>query len=207
KYGFFEVKETGWSKVDPLFPIEKKEKSEIPTILISSTFTTRLSLAQNEQVYEEIKRLSRSGRYRFLCVLHPKLPEEIKKKFSALQNEHFTYIDTTNLVPLFKKADIMFSDTTSAIIEFLLQEKPVVTFNNRKPDKHLINVTEIAAIEPALQYALTYPKETIDAIGAYVRETHPYFDGKSSGRIIDAAINFLEKDKGHLKRKPLNLIR
>src|SRR5690606_31054561 len=62
KYGFFEVKETGWSKVDPLFPIEKKEKSEIPTILISSTFTTRLSLAQNEQVYEEIKRLSRSGR-------------------------------------------------------------------------------------------------------------------------------------------------
>lgn len=79
KYGFFEVVETGWSKVDPLFPIEPKTGAEKPTILISSTFTTRLSLAQNQEVFSEIKRLASTGKYHFLCVLHPKLPPQIKE--------------------------------------------------------------------------------------------------------------------------------
>jgi hypothetical protein len=56
KYKYFDVVETGWSKVDPLFPLEKKSSAEKPvvikkpTIIISSTFTTRLSLAKNTDV-------------------------------------------------------------------------------------------------------------------------------------------------------------
>lgn len=207
KYGFFEVVETGWSKVDPLFPITEKKVSEKSTILISSTFTTRLSLAKNDAVFEEIKRLSKTGNYQFLCVLHPKLEPEIKDKFKALNNENFSYHDTTDLIPLFKKADIMFSDTTSAIIEFLLQEKPVVTFRNNKPDSHLIDISEVSEIESALKHALSKPNDTMAAIKKFILQTHPYFDGKSSERVIDATIHFLTKDKSHLKSKPWNLIR
>ncbi|NBL65269.1 CDP-glycerol glycerophosphotransferase [Flavobacterium sp. NST-5] len=207
KYGFFEVVETGWSKVDPLFPIEKKSETEKPIILISSTFTTRLSLAKIDEVYTEIKRLSLTGKYQFLCVLHPKLDPETKAKFQDLEGEFFQYFDTTDLVPLYKKADMMLSDTTSAIIEFLLQEKPVVTFRTNKPDEHLIDVTEVSEIENAIALALTKPEKTMTAIRDYITWTHPYHDGKSSGRVIDAAINFLNKDKSHLKSKPLNLIR
>jgi len=207
KYGFFEVVETGWSKVDPLFPIATKKLSEKPTILISSTFTTRLSLAKNDAVFEEIKRLSKTGNYQFLCVLHPKLEAEIKEKFKALNDENFSYYDTTDLIPLFKKADIMFSDTTSAIIEFLLQEKPVVTFRNNKPDSHLIDISEVSEIESALEHALAKPNDTMVAIKKFILQTHPYFDGKSSERVIDATIHFLTKDKSHLKSKPWNLIR
>lgn len=207
KHGYFEVVETGWSKVDPLFPIEQKATEGKPVIMISSTFTTRLSLAKNNDVYQEIKRLASTGKYTFLCVLHPKLEEEFKEKFKSLSNENFTYFDTTDLIPLFKKADIMFSDTTSAIVEFLLQNKPVVTFKNKKPDTHLINITEVNEIEKALELALTKPSDTMNAIKKYIDFTHPYFDGKSSARIIDASIAFLNKDKSHLKSKPLNLIR
>ena len=207
KYGTFEVKETGWSKVDPLYPIEHKEPGVKPVILISSTFTTRLSLAKNEEVYEEIKRLSQLGKYQFLCVLHPKLETEIKEKFQALEGEHFSYFDTTELIPLFRQADIMFSDTTSAILEFLLQEKPVVTFRNNKPGSHLVNVTEIAEIEPALNNALAYPDDLMENIREFIQYTHPYSDGKSSARVIDAAIDFYTSDKSYLKKKPLNLIR
>jgi CDP-glycerol glycerophosphotransferase (TagB/SpsB family) len=207
KYGFFEVVETGWSKVDALFPIEKKETTAKPTILISSTFTTRLSLAKNDGVYEEIKRLSKTGKYQFLCVLHPKLESEVKAKFKALDNENFSYHDTTDLIPLFKKAAIMFSDTTSAIIEFLLQEKPVVTFRNNKPDTHLIDIQEVSEIENAIDLALSKPANTMAAIRDYIQQTHPYFDGKSSERVITATITFLNKDKSHLKSKPFNLIR
>jgi len=207
KYGTFEVVQTGWPKVDPLFPIEDKPATGKPVILISSTFTTRLSLAKNDDVFNEIKRLASTGKYTFLCVLHPKLEQEVKDKFISLQNENFTYFDTTNLIPLFKQADIMLSDTTSAIIEFLLQQKPVVTFCNNKPGDHLIDVTDVAKIEEAIQLALTKPEGTMAAIKDYIAWTHPYYDGKSSGRMIDAAIVFLNKDKSHLKSKPWNIVR
>ncbi|CAM4120574.1 CDP-glycerol glycerophosphotransferase family protein [Flavobacterium antarcticum] len=207
KYGFFEVVETGWSKVDPLFPLVQKEASQKPVILISSTFTTKLSLAKNDAVFAEIKRLSETGNYHFMCVLHPVLDEETKTKFKSLESKDFSYYDTTDLIPLFKQADIMFSDTTSAITEFLLQEKPVVTFRNRKPSDHLINITEVSEIETAIKLALSKPEQTMDAIRNYIKVTHPYADGKSSQRVIDATIAFLNKDKSHLKSKPLNLIR
>ena len=68
KYGYFEAIETGWSKVDPLFPLSKKEETDKPVILISSTFTSSLSLAKNDLVYQEIKCLSHSGKSLCLCV-------------------------------------------------------------------------------------------------------------------------------------------
>lgn len=207
KYKTFEVIETGWSKVDPLFPIEKKNIGNPPVVFIASTFTPRLSLAYNNEVYEEIKRLSNSGTYNFIMVLHPKIPVEIAKKWTELNGDFFTFFNTTNLIPLFKKSDIMFSDTTSAIQEFMLQEKPVVTFNHHIPKPHLINVIKASEIAPALKKALGHPKDIIQLIHDYNQELHPYTDGKSSSRIIDASISFLHKDKSYLKKKPLNLMR
>lgn len=198
KHKYFDVVETGWSKVDSLFPIEKKEESERPVIMISSTFTTRLSLAKNNDVFNEIKRLSKIGKWQFLCVLHPIMDQEIVDKFKLLENENFIYFDTTDLVPIFKKADVMLSDTTSAIPEFILQEKPVVTFRNNKPGNYLINVIEVEEIEKAIEKALTRPEDVIQNIRDYIKYTHPYSDGKSSGRVIDATINFLKK-KGKKK--------
>lgn len=205
KHKYFEVVETGWSKVDPLFPIEKKEISN--TIMIASTFTERLSLAYNDDVFNEIKRLSNNGTFNFIMVLHPKLPEQTKKKWSTLNGNNFTFYNTTNLISLFKKADVMFSDTTSAIQEFLVQKKPVVTFNHTLSHNYLINIKNTDHIEGALNKALTFPEALLHNIKNYLDTLHPYTDGKSSKRVIDASITFLHKDKSHLKSKPLNLIR
>lgn len=207
KHPYFEVVETGWSKVDPLFPIQKNTKKEIPTIMIASTFTERLSLAHNKHVFEEIKKLSTTGIYNFILVLHPKLPETIVTKWKTLNSKNFTFYDTTDLIPLFKKADIMFADTTSAIQEFLLQKKPVVTFNHTFNHDYLININDAESINSALKEGLSYPNELITSISDYIKELHPYADGKSSQRVIDASIAYLHKDKSHLKSKPLNLMR
>ncbi|WAC01878.1 CDP-glycerol glycerophosphotransferase family protein [Lacinutrix neustonica] len=203
----FEVVETGWSKVDPLFPLEKKKRSTIPTILIASTFTKRLSLAFNPTVFNEIKRLALLGTYDFKMVLHPKLPEDIKQKWENLNGVNFEYINTTNLVPLLKTADVLFADTTSVIQEFLLQKKPVVTFNHTFQHNYLIHVNAAKNIEEALNEALKYPKTLLENIDIFIAELHPYYDGASSKRVIDATIAFLHKDKSYLKSKPLNLIR
>ncbi len=205
KHKHFEVVETGWSKVDPLFPLENRAKSQKPTIMISSTFTSRLSLAKNNLVVQEIERLSKSGKWNFIAVLHPKMESEIVKKFQDIQNSNFKFYDTTDLIPLFKKADIMLSDTTSAITEFLLQKKPVVTINNNRPTDYMINITQANEIEEAINYSLTYPENIMKSIEDFILQTHPYNDGKSSQRVIDACLDFLENKK--VKRKPLNLIR
>jgi len=206
KHKHFDVIETGWSKVDPLFPIESNNAGK-PVILISSTFSPKYSLTYNDLVIEEIERLSLIGKWEFKVVLHPKLAKEKIEMFKAMQNENLTYYDTTDIIPLFKQADIMFSDTTSAITEFILQKKPVVTFNNNKPGEHFINITEVSQIEESITRALERPAPIIAAIQNYIDITHPYTDGRSSERVIEACIEFLHKNKDHLKKKPLNLIR
>ena len=211
RYPHFEVIETGWSKMDSLFNNkEEEEKSlshERPVVLITSTFSRRLSLALNDEVFNEIKRLATIGKFDFIVTMHPILPFDIIEKWKSLNGKHFTFFDTTNLNPLFKKADIMFSDTTSAIQEFTLTGKPIVTFHHNRPNNYIINVTEPGKIEEAFDYALTHPREIIESIKKTAYALHPYTDGKSSERVIDAVINFLHQDKSHLKKKPLNLVR
>ena len=140
-------------------------------------------------------------------VLHPKLPIETKEKWKNLNGNNFSFYDTTDLIPLFKKADIMFADTTSAIQEFLLQKKPVVTFNHTFKHDYLIDIENAELIESAFTEALTYPSNLMENIKIFINQLHPYFDGKSSKRVIDACINYLHKDKRNVKSKPLNLIR
>lgn len=164
-------------------------------------------MAYNDSVFNEIKRLSNTGKYDFLMVLHPKIYIETREKWKSLNNENFNFYDTTDLVPLFKKSDIMFSDNTSAIQEFLLQAKPVVVFNHTVNNDYLIHVHESQNIENAFKTALEYPENVISKTKEFISNLHPYFDGKSSKRVIDASIAQLHKDKSHLKNKPLNLIR
>lgn len=203
----FDVIETGWSKVDSLFPITNNPLLDIPTILIASTFTKQYSLALNDDIIKEIERISKLKKWHFMIVLHPKLPISVKEKIKSIQNDFLTYHDTTDLIPLFKKADLMFSDTTSAIIEFLLQKKPVVTFNNNMPGPYLIDISKIDEIEDSIKKGLEKPKHLIEEIDKFAKFSHAFDDGKSSERVIDATIAFLYKDKSYLKRKPLNLLR
>lgn len=209
KYKTFDVIETGWSKLDPLFAAYPTSdiKKDIPIILISSTFTKRLSLTYNEDLIKEIIRIAHTGKYQFYCVLHPKLPQGIKDRFRNIESKFFKYFDTSNLTPIFLQADIMLSDTTSAISEFLMQKKIVVTFKNNKPQNYFYNITEVHELENALELALCKPSHIIRNIEEYIEESHPYTDGKSSDRIVESTINFLHKDKSYLKSKPLNLVR
>jgi len=47
----------------------------------------------------------------------------------------------------------------------------------------------------------------LDNINKFTRELHPYEDGKSSARVIEACIDLLTKDTSHMKTKPWNFIR
>ena len=44
---------------------------------------------------------------------HPKMPTEWVTKYKALSNQNLTFIETDNVVPLLKVADVMLCDTSS----------------------------------------------------------------------------------------------
>ena len=126
KHGFLKVKETGWPTLDPLFtPTENnpylKQEDNRPVILMCSTFTERLSCA--EIVFDEIKRLSKIGKYRWLIQFHPKMSHSTVEKYKTLESENLTFVETDNIIPLLQIADVMFCDTSSIIQMFLLQRK------------------------------------------------------------------------------------
>jgi glycosyltransferase involved in cell wall biosynthesis len=207
KHPHFNVIETGWSKVDPLFPLTGDRKNTIPKIFLASTFSSRLSMALNLEVFQKIKELSNTGKYHFDMVLHPKLDEAIIEQWKALSGTFFTFHDTTSFIPIMKEADMMMCDTTSVLQEFGLMEKPIVTFRHRAPKPHHIDITEVSEIEGALDSALTKPEKLIEELKIFNALLHPYNDGKSSERVINACITQLHADKSEVENKPLNLIR
>ncbi len=210
QHGFFKVAETGWPTLDPLFdsnsfnPYTKAQNTR-PTILMCSTFSRNLSCAP--LLYDEIKRMSQSGKWRWLIQFHPKMPQEVIDKYKALQSENLTFVETDNILPLLQAADIMLCDTSSVLLMFLLQHKPVVTFRNQQPMPHLLNVTNESEVENALEAALQKPQKLMAEIEKYAKFIHPYQDGLSSERVLEATNNLIDSNLEGLKRKPLNLLR
>lgn len=205
KHGFFSVKETGWPAIDPLYiESSNQEKGQLPTILYCSTFSRNLTSAPH--LFEEIKRLSKMGKWRWLIQFHPKMPKEIIDKYKAIESEHLTFIETDNVLPLLKEADLMVCDTSSVLLMFLLLNKPVVTFNNISPKNYLINITKSESLESSIEEGLSKPDILMKNISAFIAETHPYQDGRSSERVLIAVDEYLLKQNRRVK-KPLNILR
>lgn len=208
RLGHFSVAETGWPKLDPFMraiagPLPPVRKP--PVILYHSTFSPSWSAA--ETLYEEVKRLSRDGRWKWIVTFHPKMPAETVSKFKALQNEHLRFAEDDNILDLFPQADMMCSDTSSALSEFLLTGKPVVTFRNRRPGPQLIDIDRVDQFEPAIERALSRPPELMRAIAEFGQAIHPYRDGHSSERVLDAIDAFIAGGGRNRKSKPANLWR
>ncbi|ABG38584.1 CDP-glycerol:poly(glycerophosphate) glycerophosphotransferase [Paraglaciecola sp. T6c] len=215
KHQFFKVVETGFCKMDPFFDrsmVAEKDaaanttaqRDERPVVLFSSTFSPRMS--QAEALLPTIKRLSQDTKWRWLVTFHPKMAQSTVDAYKAAQHENLTFIETDNAMPLMLEADLMLGDNSSMLVEFLMLNKPVVTMKNEHPKPHFINVTDAEKIEESIEYALTRPPELMDKLDDYAAQTHPYTDGQSSARIVDATQDMLDNPP-KLKNKPFNLIR
>ncbi len=183
--GYFQVRETGWLKLDAILNQPRGDvRYDRPQILYASTFTPRLSSA--ESLHPEIKRLSRSDKWQWLVTLHPKMAAETIARYHSLEGENLAYFGTDSVIDLLHRADIMVSDNSSILQEFLLLGKPVVTFRNRDPQDCMINITRPEDLEAAIDQALEPGPALRKAITAYGPSVTPYLDGASSIRVLDA---------------------
>jgi CDP-glycerol glycerophosphotransferase (TagB/SpsB family) len=207
QHKFFDVKETGWPKLDNLFntPKEQYFSNNLPTILFAPTFSPALTCAPF--LYEEITALVHDKKYNWLIKFHPKMDTKWLELYAQLSSENLKIITSSNINSLLQSADIMVSDTSSVIGEFALLGKPVIAFNNSQPGDYLINFTDAKELPHALTVALSPSEALILAINRYAQELHPYRDGKSSFRILEAVEDITLNGKQAIKTLPRNIIR
>ena len=71
----------------------------------------------------------------------------------------------------------------------------------------MINVTEVQQLEAGLLSALKPDLDILRSITEHSKYVHPYRDGLSSQRVVDAVEAMIKSGTSHLKNKPLNLFR
>lgn len=201
KHQHFEVIETGWPKLDPYFEYTKIE-TEKPTILYAPTFSP--SLSSLPALCDAFREIADTGDYQIVIKFHPKTQSAWRKLYEQIENSHLRIDHGDNLVPLIQQADVVVSDTSSAIDESLLIGKPVVTFNNSAPQSALIDFNDASHLKEKIEAALNLSEQQRQEINDYIKQVHPYQDGRSAGRILDATDEIIVKG---VKRKPLNLVR
>lgn len=208
KYQFFKVVETGWSKFDNSMPdLDTDLSDKRPTVIYAPTFS--LEFTSTIALYDKIEELIKEKEWDWVFSFHPKMDEKILDKYKELANKYpnVTFSETEDKIPLFRKADVMLSDTSSVIYEFLWFDKPTVTYKNTFPANHLLDIDNPELLGETIEKALQRPADLMANIRSFMDQVHPFRDGKSSARILDAVDDFIVNYKGKIKKKPLNLFR
>jgi len=211
RYGFFHVTETGWPKVDALFQYKtektRKEANKVdkPVVLYAPTFSP--SLCSAPALKQTICELAKKDYFHWLVKFHPLMNEDVARSYHQMEGENIQVIEDPDIIPYLHAADIMLTDTSSVATEFLLLNKPVVTFRTKSPAPHILDFRDPKDLEPALKSVMQHPDELMCEAREFVSQIHPCSDGKSSDRVLDATEDFIANHSRSLKRKPLNLWR
>jgi len=203
EYQNFEVIETGWSKMDPLFngAIETTAITQKyglngsgKTILYAPTFSPKLTSAN--VMLNELMLLTEQNQQlvtKVLVKFHPLMdaPTMDLYKSTFAQSSLVSVVTEDDLSALLLVSDLMISDTSSAIYEFLLCDKPVVTLNTSNPDAFWPDYDQAADVIPS---ALNLLKSSTPYSNSVADEYHPYKDGKSSERMLAAVEDYIERN-------------
>jgi len=207
KHGFFKCYETGWCKVDPFFTEPALQNRGKTTILYSPTFSKGITSV--DTLYDTIRQIAERRDWQWIITFHPKINDRtIIDKYKALaeKSDNVSFERNEGLITM-QRADVMLCDSSSIILEFMLLNKPVVTFNNTNPGRHLLDVSNCSDVEPALDEALTKPESLMEAINNYTWKHEAHRDGHNCARVLDAVDDFKANHENQIKAKPINLIR
>lgn len=215
KFKDFEVIETGWPKLDVYYKnqtnyIEKrgsivKQHKVNYTILYAPTFSPSLTSAPF--LSSEIEALAQHKIYYIFIKFHPLMHQKWIADYKILSEkyDHVEFVEDPNIVPYLQMADLMISDTSSVIYEFLLLDKPVITFKNIAKNIQWKNSLDYSNVVNLVDTSLA--SDEFSSQRSTIKNTmHPYTDGKSAERMVEAAKNYITR-KGVPELRELSFLR
>ncbi|HAN19919.1 MAG: CDP-glycerol--glycerophosphate glycerophosphotransferase [Bacteroidetes bacterium GWC2_33_15] len=209
KYKDFDVIETGWPKLDSLFNQKNayisekqsilKESGTDKIVLYAPTFSPSLTSAT--ALKNEIIKIA-DKKTVLLIKFHDLMNKKVIDEYREIekQNSHIRIIHDNNITKYLILADLLISDTSSVVYEFLLLDKPVITFRSHSKHIHWQNIVNPVELTDSVQN--TFSKDRFTNQRKWIiNNYHPYSDGCSSKRIVETLISYLESHPVPEERK------
>ena len=211
---------TGFTKLDPLYDLNDNDiqaiknkvgiKNDLPIILYAPTFYP----TSFDNIYQELEFIS--SEYNIIFKLHNfswfqdrfKYQSEIARKLES-RNENIYLLDSSvfDILPYYKIADVLVSDISSTLFEYLPIDRPIIQveclklrlrhkiFNkrlNRKLDLDRMQELDFAykveypsELYRTIVFAIDHPEE----MSSLRKDANKYYlyknDGKASSRLVD----------------------
>lgn len=217
RYRDFEVLETGWTKQDWVYRhlhdfdgqkeslLAKYGKKKV--VLYAPTFSPRFtSLPYMIPALEQL--LEHQNDILLVMKFHPLTRREWCGQYRswAASRTDVIYVEAEENVTRYQMmSDVMISDTSSVIYEFMLLGRPVITLRNAAPDILSENILDPMELCSAFDRALNDSgsrKRLEWVIGNY----DPHMDGRCCERMLAGAEDYIRR-RGVPRRRRLNLWR
>ena len=215
KHRDFEVTETGWCKLDSLYQRHEeylaernqllREAGKKKLILYAPTFSPSLTSATSAQnaIFELAQQEGIFIMIKFHDLMDIQVVEEYKT--AAEQVSNVSIIEDRNILKYLIMADMMISDTSSVVYEFILLNKPVITIRSTAESINWRDIPSAVELVSAVNHELLHDDFKAARLNT-IRQYHPYTDGQSSERMITATQDYIIKFGVPEKRK-INLYR
>ncbi|MFQ6673444.1 MAG: CDP-glycerol glycerophosphotransferase family protein [Fidelibacterota bacterium] len=213
RHGHFMVAQTGWPKLDPLSrevdrQLLRKEmglSSGKPVLLYAPTFRPKYTSAPDLlSTFQELRR----DAWQWVVKFHALMDPAVVEGYRSLERDGFRVVRADSVLPLLQVADLLITDTSSVAYEFLLLDRPIITYRAAARRDKGIDLQTPGELPEAIEHALGNPGEYSNRRKSYLRVLHPYQDGESSRRVVESIENVLQNDLHlKLKPKPHNLVR
>lgn len=218
EYGDFEVVETGWPKQDWIkrnlhtYDAERQRLLDSTgrkrIILYAPTFSPKLTSLPLEGMKERLGELAEHNDALVVMKFHPLTRKEWADEYRAWAESKDNVIFVNqgeNITKYQLMSDVLISDTSSTVYEFLLLSRPVITVRTIAKDIYWENTATPDGLEEAYRRAMNAP-EAIARRQWIVDNYDPYLDGHVCERMLNAAADYIRRHGVPSKRR-LNLWR
>lgn len=211
----FQVTETGWCKLDTLYQnheVYLKERDRTlqqagkkKLLLYAPTFSPSLTSATSAR--KEILTLAAQPDTFIMIKFHDLMDRQVVDSYKAVTStlQNVQIIEDRNILKYLIMADMLISDTSSVVYEFLLLNKPVVTIRSTSETITWRDVPAADELVAAVNHEFLHDTFRENRLTT-IRQYHPYTDGKSSERMISATEAYINQ-YGVPEKRRLNLYR
>ncbi len=215
KHRDFQVTETGWCKLDPLYQnheVYRKERDQLlqkagkkKLLLYAPTFSPSLTSATSasKEIFKVAEQDDIFIMIKFHDLMDPQVVDDYKTAAKNVSN--VLIAEDRNILKYLIMADMMISDTSSVVYEFILLNKPVITIQTTAETINWRDVSSSSELIEAVNHELL-KDDFKEARLKTIQQYHPYTDGQSSVRMIAAAEDYI-KNNGVPEKRWINLYR